>query len=686
MFRLALTIFLGSFIAFALEPMIGRTLLPVFGGTPSVWVTCLAAFQLLMVGGYFYAGKVKNMRFHLPFLVIAALWCFVVAEFKAPLLSVMTDLTGVPSLNVLLCVLALAGLAFILLSANASIIQILSGGNYRLYAVSNLGSLLGLLAYPFLFEPYLALTSQWFWLGVAIIVYAALLCMAAKSAPAISSDLSASTARVSLPVRSIFLYLAIPGLSCALLNAVTSHLTLDVAPMPLLWAILLALFLVSYIVGFSGRGNPSFWAVLAAVCAVTAASFSRDATAGADYIGQLAAGGGLILFGCSFLHTYLYRIRPNTEALPRYYLYNVIGGALGGVLTSVVAPQCFATVAEYPLVVTFLSLSIMAYGLHAFVVGLRSDVKPLVRYSVLMPVVVAAAVPVLLLINLSHSVPNRKLVHSSRGFFGTVEVYEMKAKAGDGKDGAVHEFIHGNTVHGIQVRIGDRKRMPTCYFTPFSCGYAITAHPNWRENIPMRVNLVGLGVGVLYAYGRKGDYYRAYEISEDALYCATNSALFSFIEDCPATKEVVLQDARKGLESELAAGVEPYDVIVVDAFTGDNIPYHLSSVEAFELYFKLLKPDGILCVNISNWHLKLEPYIKALGDHFDCPVVGLYSRDDFGRFGFAATTAFFCRDPSRMTPPPVNSGFVRLVDFRKVRAMKQLPTDEKGSFLSLIRW
>ena len=165
---LALTIFLGSFLSFALEPMIGRTLLPVFGGTPSVWVTCLAAFQVLMVGGYFYAGKVKTCRVHVPLLVLAAAWCAAVALFRKPLLAALSGCPLLPAFDVLLCVLVLCGVTFVLLAANSSVVQILSGGDYRLYAVSNAGSLIGLLAYPLVFEPNLALTVQWYALGAGI--------------------------------------------------------------------------------------------------------------------------------------------------------------------------------------------------------------------------------------------------------------------------------------------------------------------------------------------------------------------------------------------------------------------------------------------------------------------------------------------------------------------------------------
>ena len=202
----------------------------------------------------------------------------------------------------------------------------------------------------------------------------------------------------------------------------------------------------------------------------------------------------------------------------------------------------------------------------------------------------------------------------------------------------------------------------------------------------MRVNVIGLGVGVLLAYGREGDYYRAYDIAPEAVEVATNANLFSFISDCPATKDIVLNDARKGLEAEAASGVEPYDVIVVDAFTGDNIPYHLSTREAFDLYFKLLKPDGILCFHTSNRHMDLDPLMRKVAEDYDIPLMGLISLPDDSVFRAAAKVAIFCRDPSRIEDPPLREDFARLIDYSKVRPIPELPTDEKGSLLRLVHW
>ena len=354
--------------------------------------------------------------------------------------------------------------------------------------------------------------------------------------------------------------------------------------------------------------------------------------------------------------------------------FQAVGGALGGSLASLLFPLVTKRVAEYPI-------SLAAAGAAVFVCFLS------VRRWACLAASGVAAVAAVVLWCLGAKIETRPVVHRARGFFGTIEVLEAKARTASG-EGRIHEFVHGTTIHGIQALIPGKERMPTTYYTPNASGYAISGHPKYRKGEPMRVNITGLGVGVLFCYGRPGDYYRAYEISPDALAVASDTNLFTFVSDCPADKDIILGDARKGLEAELAAGVEPYDVIVVDAFTGDNLPYHLSTVEAFDLYFKLLKPDGILCVNISNWHLSLEPFMRALAEHYDVPLLGLQTTDNFATLQFAAKIACFCRKPDGLQPPPINNSPLgaRLIDFSRYPAMGRLPTDEQGSFIGLVNW
>ncbi len=720
-----ITIFLGSFLLFGVQPLVGRTLLPAFGGTSSEWVACLCAFQTLLLLGYFQAHRASvsrsRRRVHVALLLVSAAWAFFAyAGWK----SFGRGLVGgplPPGVQVLLCVLALCGLPYALLSANSSLVQACvaeAGGGrgvYRLYGVSNAGSLAGLLAYPLLLEPHIALPAQWRGFGVGVALYALLLAALVrrgqvegqkskvespsatpeprgpnpvKADGANSSnkggDGGGNISHLPSPISYLLsarfkapLWIALPALSCFLLNALTAHLTLDVMPMPMLWAILLAVFLLSYIIGFTAWAERNVRLLAFLFLALLCAAFSVHGKAWHNMPVRVLVSlySALLLLGCAFLHAWLYRVRPEADRLTRYYLLNAVGGAVGGILASLVAPLVFDRVAEYPL-------AAIATGLFAVAAAFRRAASG--RRPVLAP---AAAVLLLAAACLLHfrwrEDASRPVVHRSRGFFGTILVQEAKARTSAG-EGCIREFIHGTTVHGIQAHLPSRTRMPTTYYTPDACGYAIAAHPKYRKGKPMRVNFVGLGIGVMYCYGRANDFYRAYEISPDALAVATDTNLFTFVSECPARKEIVLGDARQGLEDELRRGVEPYDVIVVDAFTGDNIPYHLSTKEAFELYFKLLKPDGVLCVNISNWHLELEPFMRALGESFDVPLLGLQTHDDYGRLGFAAKAAFFCRRPEGLAMPPVGPK-CRIIDFNAFRPMPSLPTDEKGSFLGLVR-
>ena len=675
---LKLTIFLGSFISFALEPLIGRTLLPEFGGTAAVWVTCLAAFQVLMVGGYFYAEKIRNFRLHLVLLLAAAGWCMFLAGRRGSVMSAVGAVTSVPHFNVLLTVLALCGIAFVLLSANSTVVQRLSGGDYRLYAWSNAGSMAGLLFYPFLFEPLVSLTSQWLLVAGGIVAYALLLWRVARGGA--GTHETQGTHETVVQGRSersaAVLWLLLPGVSCFLLNALTTHMTLDVMPMPLVWTLTLAIFLLSYVIGFSGRAERvrAAWLVGVLSCGLGLCVLCFDVVfRSVKFPVILALVCGFLFFACTFLHTWLYRIRPGAEELPRYNLAIAVGGAVGGVVASMVFPLMTRSVLEYPVALAL--------------VGALAVVGVSTRWGVGRVATVVAVMAGGVLYAVGARGEGRPTVYASRGFYGVVSVLEAKART-QRAEGRIHEYVHGTTVHGIQALLPGKERMPTTYYTPNASGYAIVAHPKFRKREPMRVNVTGLGVGILFCYGRVGDYYRAYEISEDALRVATDTNLFTFVSGCSAEKDIVLGDARKGLEAELAAGVEPYDVIVVDAFTGDNLPYHLSTVEAFDLYFKLLKPDGILCVNISNWHLGLEPFMKAVGEHYNCPLLGLQTRDDYGRLQFGAKIAIFCHEPSGLQDPPFGRELTQAypIDFSQVKPMSELPTDGKGSFISLIRW
>lgn len=669
-----LAIFCGSFIAFALEPLIGRTLLPSFGGSAAVWVTCLASFQLLMVAGYWYADTARrHIKTHLTLLALASAWCLAVAFTRGKVLDLISTTTPSNSINVLISVVVMIGVSFILLSSNSTLVSTVSGGDYRLYAWSNLGSLLGLLAYPFLFEPRVSLTAQWSLAAGCILLYAILLSLLLKGSGVSTTQQAARSSTTSTSSFSSPLYwFLLSGISCFLLNAITAHLTLDVMPMPFVWVLTLALFIVSYIIGFSGRSGMRLTAVFMFATLILGIGLASLNVAkiyrSVNFIVILSVCSAFLLTACSFIHSWLYATRPQESALPRYYLAIAIGGAVGGAVASIGFPLASKSIVEYPI-------ALAATGVLSIIWALQKGW--MLRISAIVLVVAGCIV-----YSVNSHQDKRPSVAKERGFYGVVEVLESKARVKAG-EGVLREFIHGTTVHGMQALVPGRDRMPTAYYTPNGCGYAILAHPKYCSGEPMRVCLVGLGLGVSYAYARPGDYYRGYEISPEALNIATNQNLFTFVSGCPAKHEELLMDGRKGLEGEVASGEEPYDVIILDAFSGDSQPYHLSTIEAFALYFSRLRQDGVLCVNISNWHMDLAPFMKSVGDAFDCPLLGLSCGNDYAQLQFATRVAFFCRDPSGLGAPPAGIG---MIDFGRIKAMDELPTDEKGSFVSLINW
>ena len=691
-----IAVFTGSFLLFGIQPMLGGTLLPAFGGSAAVWTVCLASYQMLLFVGYLYAHLISSRPFrtqritHLILLGVATLWTIGFVFFQ-PHLRTLIGVDATPSLQVIFFVLLIAGLPYVLLSAGSTLVQVWvsksgSGskdGVYKLYAVSNLGSFAGLFAYPLLFEPFISLQMQW--LGFAVLLGAYTLLLARwhptnkATAPVGAGEpvlsLSKGDRAPSPPnPKHRVLWFFLPATSVFLLNALTAHITLDIMPLPLLWAVLLALFLLSYVVGFSGMHSKWFAPLpfIAGGFILFSAVLSKQSGEG-TFVWNLFATLGLCFFGPLFLHHWLYQLRPKTEHLTLYYLGNAGGGAIGGLCASLLAPHLFKTVAEYPIALFILSIALLAYAI---------DFLP--RKKILGTSILVAAVSSFIaagFIWMPQQNTTRPMVYRDRGFFGTLRVTELKGNFRFGS-GIIREFIHGNTVHGIQATMPSARRMPTSYFTPDAGGVAILQHPKYKQGEPMRVALFGLGLGVMSTYGRTNDFYRGYEISPEVLNVATNPALFSFLTDSPASIDIVFGDARKALEAERDANEPLYDVICIDTFTGDNIPRHHSTQEAFQLYFDRLAPGGFLAVNISNRYLDLTPLIKSVGMAFDCPVLSISQSEDLSKLRLGSYWAFFIKTPPKgFTIPPGAS----ILDFNQVVDFK-LPTDEKGSFLSLIRW
>jgi len=679
-------IFLGAFLVFIVQPMVGRTLLPFFGGMATVWVTCLATFQALLLFGYFYAhvmaGKSNWLyRIHVGLLVAAAVWMAWFIAANPTGLPVPAGRGIAPPVSVVIAVLAMVGGPYVLLSANSSLVQVLAGGGrsqtnrtgdvYHLYAVSNAGALAGLVCYPFLAEPFFSLAAQWAGFALLTAVYAGLLWrLSALSDRSDTSDTSdRSDASDSSPAQA-WRWLALPGLSCFLLNAVTAYLTTDLSPLPLVWVVLLALFLLSYIIGFSRTGERGV-AVSGGLMLVFigAAAVLLPQRAGNAFFRVLWPALGLLLFGGLFLHGWLYRLRPAGASLTKYYLCVALGGALGGSFSGLLAPALFSSVAEYPLALVLLLLTGAVYLLEE-----RERLgKTVMQYGLL-----GAGLGLFFIGHAVMADGRNHPVLRMRSFYGVLTVFRTEAKSLLGEPIPLKTFNHGNTIHGIQFEPHYLRDKPTVYYTETGGGIGITSHPAYTNGLPMRVGLVGMGIGTLACWGRTNDLYRFYEIDENVIRIATNSTYFTFVRDSAARVEIVTGDARFELAKERERQQEKYDVLVLDAFTGDSVPYHLLTREAFALYFDRLKPDGILAVHCSNWHINLAPLCKAAGLQFDKKCVGSVSNPE-GVAVFAAIWSFISRQPVDLSDKRVSE-----IDWDKVRCIT-LPSDGKGSLLPLIQ-
>ncbi len=672
-------IFLGSFLAFFVQPLVGRTLLPVFGGSAAVWVTCLVLFQILLLAGYGYAFIPAHggRRTHLALLVLASGTAATAPLWKTPLLAEVAQLT--PVLGVSVAVALLTGLVSIALSANATVVQSWRGGGrevYRLYAVSNIGSLAGLLAYPLAVEPFFPLAVQWAALGGAILLYALLV---ARIRPA-SGSLRAPTAKDGIsprpPLGALALWTALPCVSCALLTATTTFLTTDFAPLPLMWAVLLAAFLLSYVIGFSRLGERllPLWAALSVpTLAFAGWSLLPKANSLLRFGYGFAAAVLLLLVVCSAVHAALCRSRPEADRLPLFYFCTSLGGVAGGILTGVAAPLAFDWIAEFPLAL------VAACGMLAFGIlrlnGTREE--RLLRNGGLAALGAIAAF--VLFASLLGDANGQRRLWRARGFYGTVSVRNDLVRYANGTAKDIHVFYHGKTVHGTQLP--DIPAKPTLYYSLNGGGIAFESYAPRKEGRPIRAGLVGMGIGTLATYGRPGDVFRFYEICPEAIQAATATNLFTFLSDSKAKVEIVAGDARLELERDCRRGMPPFDLLVVDAYSGDSVPTHLITREAFALYRSALKPGGVLALHLSNWHMNLWPLAKAAAREFGWQIAGSYSGQVLGEFAEETGWAFLSDRPFVPHMPTC----CRLVDWSRI-SDRALLRDDCGSLLPCIEF
>jgi hypothetical protein len=677
------TVFLGAFLLFQVQPIIGKYFLPWFGGAPSVWLTCLMFFQLLLLGGYAYAHVLQRLPagrqavLHIGLLFAALVTgSLLVFAWGSPILPDLSwrPMSGTerPTLDILRLLLISIGLSYFLLSTSASLLQAWSHriqperSPYVFYVVSNTASLLALLSYPFVVEPHLTIRQQaWIW-GVGFLMYS-VLCGVCASKVRKLPNLFAEARTPALPYsKSRFLLWTILSFCGVLaLMAITNQMTQNIPPVPFLWILPLSIYLLSYILGFMEKLRS--WQdvyIYFLLCAFGAAWYLMREGLELEIQNQIAAYSFILLAVCLFCHNSLYRAKPDPKQLTGFYLSISLGGALGGLFTVLAAPFLFKGYWEYQLVI-ILSGALAVFFIYTDVETRRSF-RPVRHVFPILLVVFAVFLGSGIIKEMHRS------VYMERNFFGSVRV-AMEVNTGI----PIYSLLHGKINHGMQIHHPKFITRPTTYFTANS-GVGLAVQLKQQEPDSMRVGVLGLGIGTLAVYGRTGDVYRLYEIDPDVIRLAQSSPWFSFLSDSKAKIEIVLGDGRVSLEREPP---NQFDVLVLDAFTGDSPPAHLLTLEAFKLYLTHLADDGVIAVNISNRYLDLLPVLVQVRNRFNLHAAYIKTTGDM-KISANAQWVLLSRDAEFVRQPGIAQ-----VDSLKTQAVRDIRpwTDDYSNLLSVMK-
>lgn len=594
------TVFLGAALLFLVQPSTAARCLPAFGGGPLVWTVGLLVFQSLLLAGYVLAARVPPDRWRraLPFAAGAAL----LLGLAAPAPELFAGV-GAPVLRVAAALLMLAGPTYVLLAATAPLLTRAAGADHRLYALSNAGSVAGLLAPPFLLDPwlghaaqralFLALFGVW-----AVGVWRAL----GRSGDAPDTAIPAPPAEQEhRRVRAGRMLGA--GLGTALLSTTTAALAQDLSVTPLLWILPLLAYLASFIVAFGLRRLPGR-GPLAAAAALAVFGLAAMLHAGwrLSWPVQLAGALVVLFLGCLAVHAELVRRQPANGALGGFYLDLAAGGALGTLAAGLIAPSLLPV----PLEQSLAALALWLYLLPPVLAEARER-HPLRPPGALRTVLGAATLALVVALAAHAWLRVRDGATWARSVFGALQVKEY----GRG-DRAIRHLLDGRISHGFQYLQPEKHMTPTAYFAPSTGIGRLLSQPG----PPRNVAVLGLGVGTLAAYGRAGDRVRFFEINPAAIQVARER--FTFLSDAPAQVDVVEGDARVTLAQDPTI----WDVIVVDAFSGDAIPLHLITEEAVAMYLSRLGSDGVLAINVSNRHADLPRVLWAHAERFGLSAAG----------------------------------------------------------------
>lgn len=636
----ACTIFLSAFLLFSIEPLTAKRILPWFGGSAAVWSTCLVFYQTALLLGYAYAMLLARA---LPPLwgSLCHIGLLAVSLLLLPVgpASGGSAATGEPSIAILLLLTASIGLPFVALSATSPLLQHwLSRGGYqtpyRLFALSNVASLLALLSYPFLIEPALDTTAQARLWSLLFALFAAACALAAwLGRKATLPETPAFGAKIWILPTRIATWFALSTCGSMLLLSVTNHMDENVAAVPLLWVVPLTVYLLTFVFTFGAEKHlpRALWLRLLAFALGILGYSIYNVSA----VEALQVSIPILLIGlficCMFCHGELNRLRPDTGNLTLFYLVIAAGGAAGAILVGLVAPVIFRGVYELPVTLTLTAIL-------ALITTWEEGGLPLrllwAGVTVSMLVVVGANVRAY----------RESTVALNRSFYGSLRVLQTPRAGPEGK----RTLLHGTIEHGEQYLNLPNRLRPSTYYGPDS-GIGILLREGFTR--PKRVGVVGLGTGTVAAYGMPGDTFRFYELNSQVTDIA--QSLFTYLRESKANVSVIPGDARLSLAGE--RDQPRFDVLVLDAFSGDAIPVHLLTREAITLYQGRLTANGILAVNVSNNYLDLAPVVQQLASSVGWGSVLVRNHEDADSGLLAADWVLVSADRDILNNPSIRT-------------------------------
>lgn len=666
----ALTVFVSAFLLFQVQPIIAKMILPWFGGSAMVWTSCMLFFQMTLLGGYAYAHSIVRKpipwqtRLHLVCLLFSVLWLPInPREWLKP------GGESNPLLGILLVLLVSVGLPYFMLSTTGPLMQAWYAAShpgrlpYRLFALSNFGSLLALLAYPVLIEPAIPLRLQgWIWSGLFGLFAVLCAVTALRTRGRIEKREAEPDDDAGPPpaLRQKLAWMSLAACASILLLAVTNHLTQNIAAIPFLWILPLALYLLSFMLCFDSDRWYNHWVftVLAGLALVAMGYPFWTESEPQKIMVRLTIGLyclGLFLI-CMFCHGEVARRKPHPKYLTGFYLMISVGGAFGGFFVSVLAPLVFPHYFE-------LSVGLALTALCALFVTYRES---------WITDIVWTGLAIFLIVTVYRDVRSstRDNIYMTRNFYGALRLRD----SGPDLEGVrIRTLVNGTINHGAQYLSEPRSSIPTTYYGERS-GVGVSILNQRRPG--MRVGVIGLGAGTLAIYGQPGEHYRIYEINPRVRSIAEK--YFTYTKLSKANVEIVMGDARLSLEREQPNN---FDVLAVDAFSSDAIPVHLLTREAVQLYLRHTKPDGIIAIHISNKYLNLYPVVQKIADSLQLSLIEVQSSGVPGSEQFASDWILLTRDKALFQRP----------EFRAV-ASKPAPepnaplfTDDYSNLYSILR-